>query len=140
MWYRIDLSSGLPVYRQIIEQVRRAVASGLLKPGDQLPTVRDLAVELTVNFNTVSRAYMELQRDGIIVSGAGRGSFVAPQQAPPPADAGRLRAQLLPEVDRMLVAAYHLGLTADDVYSLVNERLPLILKPADEGDDDHDKR
>ena len=73
---RLDLSSKVPAYRQIVEQVRAAVAAGMLAPGDQLPTVRALAGEAGIHFNTVARAYRRLDRAGIISTQQGRGSFV----------------------------------------------------------------
>ncbi|HZZ66350.1 MAG TPA: GntR family transcriptional regulator [Candidatus Baltobacteraceae bacterium] len=72
----VDSRSGVPIYLQIIEQVKRSVALGVLAPGEQLPTVKQLAVDLTVNPNTVARAYRELERDEVIETSPGRGSFV----------------------------------------------------------------
>lgn len=77
----LDTNSALPIYAQIIEQVRRAVASGDLLPGEQLPTVRQLAVELRINPNTVARVYRELEHLGLIATRQGRGTFV--MEAPP---------------------------------------------------------
>jgi len=72
----VDPRSGVPIYLQIIEQIKRSVALGVLAPGEQLPTVKQLAVDLTVNPNTVARAYRELERDEVIETAPGRGSFV----------------------------------------------------------------
>ncbi len=72
----IDTRSGVPIYLQIIEQVKRSVAIGVLAPGEQLPTVKQLALDLTVNPNTVARAYRDLERDEVIETAPGRGSFV----------------------------------------------------------------
>ena len=72
----VDTRSGVPIYLQIIEQVKRSVALGVLAPGEQLPTVKQLAIDLTVNPNTVARAYRELERDEVIETAPGRGSFV----------------------------------------------------------------
>lgn len=72
----VDPRSGVPIYLQIIEQVKRSVALGVLAPGEQLPTVKQLALDLTVNPNTVAKAYRELERDEIIETSPGRGSFV----------------------------------------------------------------
>ena len=81
--FRLDLRSGVPVYRQIIDQVLGARASGELRPGDQLPTVRQLAVDLAVNPNTVVRAYRELEIRGILVTQQGTGTFIADQAVEP---------------------------------------------------------
>ena len=74
--FTVDPRSGVPIYLQIIEQIKRSVALGLLAPGEQLPTVKQLALDLTVNPNTVARAYRELERDEVIETAVGRGSFV----------------------------------------------------------------
>lgn len=78
--FRLDLSSGVPVYRQIIDQVTGGMASGFLKPGDQLPTVRQLAVDLAINPNTVVRAYRELEIRGILETQQGTGTFISAQR------------------------------------------------------------
>jgi GntR family transcriptional regulator len=72
----VDPRSGVPMYLQLIEQIKRSVAVGVLAPGEQLPTVKQLAVDLTINPNTVARAYRDLEREAIIETAAGRGSFV----------------------------------------------------------------
>lgn len=72
----VDPRSGVPIYLQIIEQIKRSVALGVLAPGEQLPTVKQLALDLTVNPNTVARAYRDLERDQVIETAPGRGSFV----------------------------------------------------------------
>jgi GntR family transcriptional regulator len=75
--FRLDGHSGVPVYRQLIDQVQAAVASGVLASGDQLPTVRQVAVDLTINPNTVSRAYREMEIRGMLDTQQGTGTFVA---------------------------------------------------------------
>jgi GntR family transcriptional regulator len=72
----VDPRSGVPIYLQIIEQIKRSVALGVLQDGEQLPTVKQLAIDLTVNPNTVARAYRELEREQVIETAPGRGSFV----------------------------------------------------------------
>ena len=75
--FTVDPRSGVPIYLQIVEQVKRSVALGVLAPGEQLPTVKQLAADLIVNPNTVARAYRELERDQVIETMPGRGSFIA---------------------------------------------------------------
>jgi GntR family transcriptional regulator len=75
--FRLDAHSGVPVYRQLIDQVQAAIASGMLRPGDQLPTVRQVAVDLTINPNTVSRAYREMEIRGLLDTQQGSGTFIA---------------------------------------------------------------
>jgi|SRR5579862_111505 len=77
---RLDLHSGVPVYRQIIDQVRGGMASGALGVGDQLPTVRQLAVDLSINPNTVARAYRELELGGLLETHQGTGTFISTQK------------------------------------------------------------
>src|SRR5579863_2985054 len=76
MLFRLDLKSGVPVYRQIVDQVHAARASGTIRPGDQLPTVRQLAVDLSINPNTVMRAYRELELTGALTTHQGTGTFI----------------------------------------------------------------
>jgi GntR family transcriptional regulator len=75
----VDLSSSIPIYLQVVEAVERLVATGQLNPGDQLPTVRQLAVDLRVNPNTIARSYLELDRKGVISTRQGRGTYVTEQ-------------------------------------------------------------
>jgi GntR family transcriptional regulator len=79
---RLDTASGVPIYRQIVDWVRVSVAGGQLLPGEQLPTVRQMAVDLNVNYNTVARAYLELERMGVVNTLQGRGTFVASKPVP----------------------------------------------------------
>jgi GntR family transcriptional regulator len=77
--FNLDAKSGVPIYRQIQDQIRYGIGSGKLLPGEQLPTVRALAVELKVNPNTVIKAYTELERQGVLTTEQGSGTYVAPQ-------------------------------------------------------------
>ena len=110
----IDAADKTPIYAQLERGLRAAVATGRLQPGDQLPTVRQLAVDLRVNANTVARVYAELERDGVLETRRGVGSFVTAtrQQARPPAEhSKRLRAF----VTRVLADAAAAGFTRDEV-------------------------
>jgi len=78
---RIDVRDGVPIYLQIVEQVKRNVALGRLKPEEGLPSVRQLALDLTINPNTVARAYLELEHQGVIYKRQGQGTFVSSQAA-----------------------------------------------------------
>jgi GntR family transcriptional regulator len=80
--FLLDLKSGMPVYRQIIDQIRGGLASGALSTGDQLPTVRQLAVDLAINPNTVVRAYKELELGGLLETHQGTGTFISSQKLP----------------------------------------------------------
>ena len=80
MRFYIDPASGVPFYRQIIDQIKYAIARGELRPGDQLPTVRQLAVDLSINPNTVGKAYSQLEILGILQTQQGSGTFISPQK------------------------------------------------------------
>ena len=95
---QVDLRSDVPIYIQIVEQIRHLVASGQLKPGDQLPTVRQLAAELRINFNTVARAYRILDEAGLISTQQGRGTYIWDQ--PSPDTSQRLRQESLQALTR----------------------------------------
>jgi GntR family transcriptional regulator len=110
----IDFRSDQPIYSQIVEQIRSMVASGDLKPGDQLPTVRQLATELRVNFNTVARAYRLLDEAGLISTQQGRGTYIWEQ--PPPEASERLRNHQLEALTRRyLDEAQRLGFTLEQI-------------------------
>ncbi|MFZ5817314.1 MAG: GntR family transcriptional regulator [Bacillota bacterium] len=121
MWLHIDPSSGTPIYRQIVDQVRQAVASGVLRAGDKLPSVRDMAVELAVNPNTIAKAYQELERDGVIITPRGRGSFVADRDHGL-AEAEALR-QFTESVDRLVAEAYRLRIDRETALKLLGDRM-----------------
>jgi GntR family transcriptional regulator len=110
----IDPHDRTPIYAQLDRNLRAAIATGRLQLGDQLPTVRQLAVDLSINANTVARVYAELERGGIIETRRGVGSFVVatPQQAHPP---DHHRRQLRAFVTRVLADAAAAGFTIDDV-------------------------
>jgi GntR family transcriptional regulator len=111
--FRLDLQSGVPVYRQIMDQVRAGMASGSLAAGDQLPTVRQLAVDLAINPNTVARAYRELELGGLLETHQGTGSFISAQKIRRP-DAERER-QLTQIVGDCVSRAGAMGFSIDDV-------------------------
>ena len=81
MQIKLDFRSGIPIYVQIIDQIKHLVATGVLRPDDQLPTVRQLASDLRVNFNTIARAYRMLDEDGVISTQQGRGTYI-PRSSP----------------------------------------------------------
>lgn len=114
-----DMASGVPVYRQIIDQILGGIASGAVSPGDQLPTVRQLAVELAVNPNTVVRAYRELEIRGVLSTQQGVGTFITTLPVKP-GDAERQR-QLDQLVGSLMARAGSAGFTADDVIDRIRE-------------------
>lgn len=120
MWFHIDPSSGTPIYRQIVDQVKQAAAGGVLQPGQRLPATRDLAVELAVNPNTIVKAYQVLELEGVIELPRGRGAFVADL---PQHDPGERLSLLYPAVDRLVAEAFRLGCSRDEVLAMVGKAL-----------------
>ena len=121
---KIDFRSGLPIYIQVVEQIRRMLASGELKPGDQLPTVRQLATDLRVNFNTIARAYRLLDEAGLISTQQGRGTYI--WEPPGPEAAHALRRQALAALTRhYLQEAAGLGFNLQEVAQTFAEELKL---------------
>jgi GntR family transcriptional regulator len=118
----ITTGSGTPIYRQIVEQVRLGVATGALAPGDAMPSVRSLAERLVINFNTVTKAYAELVRDGVLESHQGRGVFVANKRRQVYSRAERLR-RLQQAVDNFIHEAVFLDFTADEIRRAVDVKL-----------------
>ncbi len=114
--FRLSDRSGVPTYLQLVQQVRQAVRLGVLQPGDQLPTVKDVVAGLAINPNTVLKAYRELDREGLVEARRGRGTFVSRTLTPtPPAEYAALQAALL----RWMKEARDAGLEEEDVSALV---------------------
>jgi GntR family transcriptional regulator len=120
MRFQLNLKSGKPIYLQLVEQVKSAVAAGAARDGDLLPSIRPLAEELRVNRNTVAKAYADLERQGAIETVAGKGCFIRSTQSPFRKDA-RLKL-LAGELDQAVVQAHHLQIDKDDFLRLANAR------------------
>ena len=119
---QIDFRSGLPIYTQIVNQVQAQVVSGVLEPGDQLPTVRALAEELRVNFNTVARAYRLLDEERIISTQQGRGTYIT--EIPPPKVSERLRKEMLEALaERYISEAMRLEFSKSEIKQMVSDQL-----------------
>ena len=119
---QIDFRSGLPIYTQIVNQVQAQVAGGILKPGDQLPTVRALAEELRVNFNTIARAYRILDEARIISTQQGRGTYIT--EIPPPRVKERLRKESLQALtERYISEAMRLEFSRDEINEMIKDQL-----------------
>ena len=118
----LDFRSGLPIYIQIMNQIEKQVLGGILKPGDQLPTVRALASELRVNFNTVARAYRILDEARIISTQQGRGTYIT--EIPPPEVTERLRQDTLEALARKYVGeALRLDFSTKEISQMVKDQL-----------------
>ena len=119
MVFRLNPSSGVPVYLQLMEQVKHAVEAGALRPGDQLPTLRKLAEDLVVNPNTVVRAYRELQHAGVIELRHGSGAYIRESGAPAGRITQKARAVMRSALERLLQA----GLTDEEIRRLFENEL-----------------
>ena len=121
---RVSPSSGVPLYLQLEQQIKHAVASGLLRPGESLPSVRRTAAELRINPNTVARAFSNLERDGVLRTVPGGGSFVAEVST---TGGGLLKTERLrrlrPLVDQLVVEASQFRLSAEDLHKLLDVAL-----------------
>ncbi len=121
MVVQLDLRSGEPIYLQIVSQVKHMIAAGKLKPESQLPTVRQLAIDLRIDPNTVARAYRQLAEEGVISTQQGRGTYVLDR--PPPADQRKLRREKLMAVtDSFLREVERLGYAPDELEKIWGDR------------------
>jgi GntR family transcriptional regulator len=121
MVFQIDFKTGKPVYLQLVDQIRYAAASGGLRHGEALPSIRPLAEELRVNRNTIAKAYAELESQGVIETIPGKGCFLKQNHTP---FTKQVRHKLLlKEVDEAVVTAHHLQVDRDAFLALVKERL-----------------
>ncbi len=131
---QIDFRSGLPIYTQIVNQVQTQVVGGILKPGDQLPTVRAMAEELRVNFNTIARAYRILDEARIISTQQGRGTYIT--DVPPPKVTDQLRKESLEALtQRFISEAMRLDFSKTEISQMVKEELK-IWKASEEPESD----
>lgn len=121
MLFQIDSASRAPIYRQLAQQIREAVARGRLAPESRLPSVRDLSRQLVINPNTVARVYTELERDGVLNTRPGLGVFVAQPRNDLTKKARKDRLTTL--ADQFLTEAVHLGFSAEESLALVSERM-----------------
>ena len=124
MVLQINFKSGMPIYLQIVDQIKAAAASGALQPGEALPSIRPLAEELRVNRNTVAKAYSELESQGVIGTLPGRGCFLKENHSA--LRKGVRRELLIEEIDRAIVQAYHLQVPRGEFLELIHERMDVL--------------
>jgi len=121
MLLQVNFKSGKPVYLQVVDQIKAAAASGALRPGEALPSIRPLAEELRVNRNTVAKAYAELESLGVIETQPGKGCFLKENQSPLRKE---IRRKLIAEeIDQAIVMAHHLQVPGPEFLKLVEERM-----------------
>lgn len=119
--FRLDLKSGVPFYRQIVDQIRYAIASRQLLPGEQLPTIRDLAVQLEINPNTARKAYSELEILGVLDTQQGTGTFVAERKIEiAEAEKDRMLGQIC---DELVARGHQYNLTLEQIVDHLQRRL-----------------
>jgi GntR family transcriptional regulator len=121
MLIQLNFKSGKPVYLQVVDQVKAAAASGALRAGEPLPSIRPLAEQLRINRNTVAKAYAELEGQGVIETVPGRGCFLKENNSPYRKDI-RLK-MVAEEIDAAIVQAHHLRVEEREFLALVKERL-----------------
>jgi GntR family transcriptional regulator len=135
MIFQVDFQAGKPVYLQLADQIRYAAASGRLRPGEALPSLRPLAEELRINRNTIAKAYAELEGQGLIETLPGKGYFVKTSDSRF-TEPARHRL-LLTEVDEAVVMAHHLQVDREKFLALVNERLDYFERKSAAAKDGH---
>jgi len=132
----IDFRSGIPIYLQVVERIKERLAAGQLKPGDQLPTVRALALELRVNFNTIARAYRIMDEAGIISTQQGRGTYIL--ETPSPEAAASIRQQALEDLTRRYLAdAERLGASPEELSGVLYRQVTQWKEDRSQATDNH---
>jgi GntR family transcriptional regulator len=121
MIFQVNFKSGLPVYLQVVDQVKAAAAAGTLQPGEPLPSIRPLAEELRVNRNTIAKAYTELETQGVIETIPGKGCFIKENNSPLKKEVRR--KLLVQDIDAVVVQAHHLQVPREEFLRLVSDRL-----------------
>ncbi len=119
MFLNLNPQSGLPLYRQMVQQFRERIASGQLEAGEQLPSVRELSAELSVNPLTVQKVYQLLERDGLVEMRRGQGTFVA--AASKPLSRAQQAKLIQPALDQLVSEANHLGLSESELQNLLRQ-------------------
>ena len=132
MYIQISLTDGVPIYRQIVNQVKYLVASGQLLPGEELPSVRALAQQLLVTPNTVVKAYRELEVEGVVRKRRGAGTYVSEADSPLARD--EQRKILAQRADILLTEARQMSFTFDEVTELLRQREQLLDRDSTEGE------
>lgn len=115
----IDVRSSRPIYEQIIDGIKENILKGILMPGDKLPSVREMSSLITTNPNTVSRAYMELERQGVIETVRGKGTYVSSDYKPK-VEEERME-KLKEDIKKIIVEAHYMGITKEEILKIINE-------------------
>jgi GntR family transcriptional regulator len=127
MLIQLNFKSGKPVYLQVVDQIKLAAASGVLHPGEPLPSIRPLSEQLRLNRNTIAKAYTELESQGVIETIPGKGCFLKENHSPYRKDVRQ--KMVAEEIDAAIVQAHHLQINREDFLVLVKQRrIPLALR------------
>lgn len=117
--FSLDPDNGIPIYRQIIQQVEYAILSGRMRPGDRLPTIRSLAVELKINPNTIAKAYGEMEIRGILITQVGSGTYISNTKPVPEADERNRKIQEV--LGRFIQEMRDLGVSKEGLFKLIQD-------------------
>lgn len=121
MRFIINFKSGKPVYQQLVDQIKAATASGALQSGDALPSIRPLAEELSINRNTVIKAYTLLEEDGVVDTQAGKGCFIKNVLTAPSEE--EIQNHLIPAVDDLIILAYHSRVPGKELEQILHQQI-----------------
>ncbi|WP_026674578.1 GntR family transcriptional regulator [Alkalihalobacterium bogoriense] len=119
MFIRIDPKSNVALYEQVIQQIKEMCARGLLKPDDKLPSVRELSAQIVINPNTVAKAYKELERQGVIVTVRGKGTFIAEFESQEVTE--KQKNKIKKEIENLIIECKYLGISGDQLKQWVDE-------------------
>ena len=119
MWLQINPKSPVSIYQQIVDGVKIGIAKGVLQPGERIPSIRESAIDLMLNHNTVAKAYRELEREGVIITLRGRGTFVTENREIP--DKKNRMAELREMLKRVLIESHYLQLSEEELFELLRE-------------------
>ncbi len=122
----VNIGGGVPIYLQVVQQVKHRVACGELKPGERLPSVRDLAEQLQVNPNTIAKAIVELEREGIVETRRGSGTYIAEQGTT--LSLAERRRLIHEACDRTAIEGFHLGWSPEEMKAIFNARVDHIFR------------
>ena len=116
---KIDSRNSRPIYEQIIDSIKENILKGILRPGDKLPSVREMSSMITANPNTVSRAYMELERQGVTETLRGKGTFVSSNYKPKVEEESM--EKLKDDIKKIIVEAYYMGIEKEDMIEIIED-------------------
>ncbi|MBU5437797.1 GntR family transcriptional regulator [Tissierella sp. MSJ-40] len=117
--FNIDISSSTPIYQQIIDSVKEGILKGLMEPGEKLPSVRELAKMMTLNPNTIQKAYQELEREKVIVTLRGKGTYISADYKPRKDESKIMEVKDL--FKKGIVEAHYMGFKKEDIYGIIEE-------------------